>query len=167
MSRMLSPGKNQPSADLIMTPVPLALELINHFPLFGKVLDPARGEGAFFDNFPDSLNKNWAEIREGKSFFSMTEKVDWVFTNPPWSKAREYLLHGMHLADNIVYLMIINHFTTKRRLQDIRSKGFAIREFYGVEQPKSPWPSSGFQLVAGWLQRGYKGPVKFSGTIEQ
>ena len=41
-----------------MTPDYLAKEIIEHFNPSGKILDPSRGEGAFYDNFP-SDNKSF------------------------------------------------------------------------------------------------------------
>lgn len=161
----LCPPGNQPAADIVYTPRDVATRIIGNFPLTGIVLDPSRGKGAFHDSFPDHVTKKWCEIEEGQDFFDFHERVDWIMTNPPWSKIREFLRHGMRIADNIVYLSLFNHFVTRRRLQDINDMGFGIREFHGIDNPPKPWPSSGFQLVACWIQRGWTGPVTFSGTI--
>src|SRR5210317_1969574 len=108
------PNKNTPDKDIVMTPPCLAIDIIQHFSPTGRILDPCRGEGAFYDNYP-TANKDWCELSEGKDFFEYKEKVDWIITNPPWSKIRDFVEHGMTLSDNMVYLITINHFTTKRR----------------------------------------------------
>ena len=55
MSKILVPRKNAPEKDMVMTPEPSAIDVINHFSPTGKILDPCRGEGAFYNNFPSAL----------------------------------------------------------------------------------------------------------------
>jgi hypothetical protein len=152
---------------MVFTPLPLARQIIEHFTPCGKVLDPCMGQGVFYLQFPDSVAREWAEIEMGRDFMSIEYDThfDWVISNPPWSKISQFMNKAMTISDNIVFLAIINHFTTKKRLRDIKAFGFCIREFYGVEQPAAPWPSSGFQLVACHLQRGYTGPIHMTGTL--
>ena len=75
---------------------------------------------------------------------------------------QQFLEHGMEVADNIVYLTTINHYTTKRRIRDMREHNFAIKEIYNVPTQSKPWPQLGFQLAAVHTQRNYKGNIKFS-----
>ena len=159
--RAFCPPTNSPEKDLVMTPDYLAVEIINHFAPTGVILDPSRGTGAFYDNFPGD-NNVWCELGEGKDFLTYTDKVDWIITNPPWSKIQQFLLHGMEISDNIVYLTTINHYTTKRRIREMRQHNFAIKEIYCVPTPKNPWPQLGFQLAAVHTQRGYTGGITMS-----
>ena len=159
--RAFCPPTNSPEKDLVMTPEYLAVEIINHFAPTGVILDPSRGTGAFYDNFPGD-NNVWCELGEGKDFLTYTDKVDWIITNPPWSKIQQFLLHGMEISDNIVYLTTINHYTTKRRIREMRQHDFAIKEIYCVPTPKNPWPQLGFQLAAVHTQRGYTGGITMS-----
>ena len=106
--------------------------------------------------------KDWCELGEGRDFLSYTQKVDWIITNPPWSKMQVFLEHGMKVSDNIVYLTTINHYTTKRRIRDMRSHNFAIKEIYCVNTPSKPWPQLGFQLAAVHTQRDYKGGINMT-----
>ena len=55
--RAFCPPKNTPEKDIVMTPEYLAKEIINHYNPTGKILDPSRGEGAFYDNY-DTDNKD-------------------------------------------------------------------------------------------------------------
>ena len=73
-----------------------------------------------------------------------------------------FLEHGMKVSDNIVYLTTINHYTTKRRIREMRSYGFAVKEIYCVDTPKKPWPQLVFQLAAVHTQRGYTGGTIWS-----
>ena len=164
--RAFCPPKNTPEKDIVMTPQYLAKDIIRHFNPIGIILDPSRGTGAFYDNFPtlhDSLcTKDWCELGENKDFLNYNRKVDWIITNPPWSKMQLFLEHGMKISDNIVYLTTINHYTTKRRIREMRSYGFSVKEIYCVDTPKKPWPQLGFQLAAVHTQRGYTGGTVWS-----
>ena len=75
---------------------------------------------------------------------------------------QQFLEHGMKISQNIVYLTTINHYTTKKRIRDMREYGFGIKEIYCVDTPKKPWPQLGFQLAAVHTQFGYKGGTKWS-----
>lgn len=147
----LVPVKNSPERDIVMTPFPLAKEILNHFKPVGKILDPCKGTGAFTID-------EWCEISEGRDFFDYGDKVDWIITNPPWSKFKDFLTHSMSLSENIVFLAPINHFITKARLRIIKQEGFGIKEFMLIDTPKE-WPQSGFQIVAGYLKKNYEGPT--------
>jgi len=48
------------------------------------VLEPFRGEGAFYDNFPANVVKEWTELEEGKCYTSYEGMIDWVISNPPF-----------------------------------------------------------------------------------
>lgn len=159
--RAFCPPTNSPEKDLVMTPKWLAEEIIEHFSPCGIILDPCRGQGAFYDNF-NTETKDWCELGEGKDFLSYGKKVDWIITNPPWSKMQQFLLHGMKISNNIVYLTTINHYTTKKRIRDMREHDFAIKEIYCVPTPSKPWPQLGFQLAAIHSQRGYSGSITMS-----
>lgn len=159
--RAFCPPTNSPEKDMVMTPECLAKEIIEHFSPSGLILDPCRGQGAFYNNF-NTDTKDWCELEEGKNFLSYGKKVDWIITNPPWSKMQKFLEHGMRISDNIVYLTTVNHYTTKKRIRDMRNYGFAIAEIYCVPTPTKPWPQLGFQLGAIHTQRGYTGGIKMS-----
>jgi hypothetical protein len=68
------------------TPKELAKKLIQHidFSDCDFVLEPFKGEGAFYDNLPDNVNKDWCEITQGRDYKDYTANVDWVVSNPPF-----------------------------------------------------------------------------------
>ena len=155
------PKSNTPEKDLVMTPHWLALDILNHFQVSGSYLDPCKGDGAFYDQC-SVQTKDWCELSLGRDFMNYSGKVDWIITNPPWSKMRDFLSKGMDVSDNVVYLTTINHYTTKRRMRDMREMGFGIREIFCVPTPPKPWPSLGFQLAAVHTQKSYNGDTKIS-----
>jgi hypothetical protein len=68
------------------TPKELAKDLMQFVPLAAgdKVVEPFRGEGAFYDVFPATVEKNWAEIALGRDYTQLVSDYDWVITNPPF-----------------------------------------------------------------------------------
>ena len=71
--------------DKIYTPELLAKQIIKMFSLSGKILDPFKGGGAFYNNFPKHTENDWCEIDDGKDFLKWDTKVDWIVSNPPYS----------------------------------------------------------------------------------
>lgn len=152
------PNRNYNSNDIVMTPPELARQLVNHFKPKGKGLEPCKGSG----NILQYLNNaDWCEITKGKDFFEYKSKVDYIFTNPPWSQIRAFLIHSMELADDIYFLFTVNHLWTKARLRDIKNNNFGIVEICIFDTPKD-FPQSGFQCGMVHLQRGYTGEIIFS-----
>jgi hypothetical protein len=53
-------------------------------------------------------------------FFDCDQRVDWIITNPPFSKMRAFLKHGYEIANNVVFLTFTAHVLgMKARLQDM------------------------------------------------
>lgn len=152
------PNRNYKSDDVVMTPEALAQVLVKHFNPKGKGLEPCKGTGNIYKYLKDA---DWCEISLGKDFYDYKEKVDYIFTNPPWSDIRNFLKHSMEISDNIYMLFTINHLWTKARLRDIEEKGFGIKEICIFDTPKN-FPQSGFQVGMVYLKKGYKGQIKFT-----
>jgi hypothetical protein len=160
-SRPLAPkGGN----DDVYTPPELAKFIIHHFNPSGSILEPCRGTGSFWNNFPPHPENDWAEIKDGRDFLSFSEekKFDWTISNPPWSLIRPFLRKSMKLSDNIVFLCLINAFFMRARLRDIKEAGFYIHEILALPTPPKPWPATGFQLGAIYVKRGVQKDIRFS-----
>lgn len=158
------PASNAVSDDVVMTPPELAERLVAHFSPSGRVLEPCLGSGNMYRALRAGSPKAelyWCERMRGKDFYDWTGRVDWVFTNPPWSKIRPFLAHSMLFADHIVFLMTVNHAWTKARLRDMRQAGFGLKEICCMETPEG-FPQSGFQLGAVYYRRGWRGPCEIS-----
>ena len=48
--------------------------------------------------------EEWCEIGKGRDFFDYDGRVDYIFTNPPWSRICEFLFHSIKVADEIYFL---------------------------------------------------------------
>jgi hypothetical protein len=149
-------NRNYKSDDIVMTPESLAIKLVEHFKPSGFGLEPCKGTGNIYKHLPLA---EWCEITEGIDFFDWVEHVDYIFTNPPWSQIRKFLLHSYEVADEIYMLFTINHLWTKARLNDMQKAGFGIKEICVFDTPKN-FPQSGFQVGMVHLSRGYIGNIK-------
>ena len=92
------------------TPRKLANDLISHVPLEDGdiVLEPFKGEGAFYDSFPNNVTKEWCEIEQGRDWLSHTDPVDWVVSNPP------FRLDNGDKREN-AFFKILSHYSKKVR----------------------------------------------------
>lgn len=159
---MLTPGKNSPDKDLHLTPRCIAMRLIEELEVRGRVLDPALGEGAFYDNFPSSCEKLWCEISKGRDFFEFSERVNWIITNPPFSAFFDFLKHSTTIADEIAFYCTIQHgISLRARNRYMRQAGFGIKQIITTDTPPLPWPQSGFQVGLVHWSRGHSGPTLF------
>ena len=68
------------------TPVALAQTLLKRIPLDPNdiLYEPFKGEGAFYDNFPEGHPKDWSELEAGRDYRDYLGEYDWVITNPPF-----------------------------------------------------------------------------------
>jgi len=68
------------------TPRKCAADLIALVPFVAgdRVLEPFKGEGAFYDQLPDIVQKDWCEITQGRDYKDYDKDYDWVITNPPF-----------------------------------------------------------------------------------
>lgn len=158
-----SNGKNKGSYnpnDDIFTPLHIAKRIIDQLPIdvSHKILDPFRGRGAFYNQFPAGRHY-WCEIKDGKDFFDFQEHVDWIISNPPYSKFTEVMKHSYEIADNIVYLIPLNKIVSSwGRCLDLDNFG-GVKKIWIFPAGKANFPF-GFPACAVWIQKGYKGTIE-------
>ena len=147
---------NKPNDD-VQTPREIARKIIDMFEITGKVLEPFRGGGSFYDQL--SGNKDWCEIKDGRDFFDYHERVDWIITNPPYSVFDEVLNHSFEIADNIVFLVPLSKIVSSfRRIRGISEYG-GVPYMYILSASKCGFPF-GFPACAIYMKRDYKGETK-------
>lgn len=150
---------NNPT-DKIYTPENIALLAINQFKLYGKVLDPFRGKGAFYNNLPNNIEKDWCEIDENRNFYDYNKKVDWIISNPPYSDYTNIINHSYKIADNIVYLMPLSKiFSSLGRIKDLNNYG-GIVSLYIISASRCKFPF-GFPACIVYFKRNYHGPIEW------
>ena len=153
-------GTTNNKNDKCMTPHLLARKLIRLLPLYDsafiKILDPFRGTGAFFNNFPEYTDKRWCEIDNGRDFFDCTDKVDWIISNPPYSIFDAVLDHSFDIADNVVYLVPLSKiFSSMARIRKWQNYG-NIKNIWILSASKCGFPF-GFPAAFVWWQKDYTG----------
>lgn len=148
--------------DDIMTPEHIAKMLIGKIKPFIKekdsLYDPFKGKGSFFNNFPKQNLSWWSEIKEGKDFFDCDGKVDWIISNPPYSKFTEVMKKSYEVADNICYLIPLNKIVSSwGRVLDMETYGGVVK-IWILQASKCGFPF-GFPACFCWIKRGYKGSI--------
>ena len=145
--------------DDVYTPRNVAKRIIDLYDIKGKVLDGFAGDGAFFDQYPENVEKDWCEIKKGKDFFEYTDYVDWIITNPPYSIFDEILEHSYKIADNIVYLIPLSKlFSSMGRIRKVFNYGNIV-SIHILAACKCGF-SFGFPCCAVYIKRNYKGDTK-------
>ena len=114
--------------DIYYTPILLAQEIINSCPLQENdiVLDPFLGEGVFYDNYPPFVSKDWCEIAKGKDFLNYDKKVDWIISNPPFSKLNKVLPKCIEVATKGICLILGTNNLTPKRDMLFEDGGFSL-----------------------------------------
>lgn len=56
---------NKPNDD-ISTPVEISKMIIDMFDIQGTILDPFKGDGSFYNQYPDNVVKEWCEIKRSR-----------------------------------------------------------------------------------------------------
>lgn len=157
-----SNGKNKLSYnpnDEIMTPPRVAAKIISVLPLKPTdfLLDPFKGEGAFYNQFPANP-KDWCEVKEGRDFYDWKKEIDWVISNPPYSQFTEVMKHSYKIAKNICYLIPLSKIVASwGRCLDLDAYG-GVRKLWIFPAGKANFPF-GFPACAVWIQKDYKGDV--------
>lgn len=148
--------------DDIYTPEPIAKLLISKIEPYilpcETLYDPFRGGGVFYNNFPKKNTKEWSEIKENEDFFDWKYPVDWIISNPPYSKYTEVMQHSYELADNICYLVpLAKIVSSMQRIREMRKYG-GIVKMWIITASKCGFPF-GFPACFCWIKRGYKGKI--------
>jgi len=150
------PNRNYISNDDVMTPLSLCQDIINYFKPSGIILEPFKGTGNFLKACPSMI---YCEMVEGKPFEEFDGRVDWIITNPPWSKIKTMLIKSCQVSKkHIVFLMTINHVFTKARIRITNDYNFYLKDILYIPTPKE-FPQMGFQLGVIHWEKNYKGLV--------
>lgn len=93
---------------LHQTPDELARDLIPKLDIQPNdiIYEPFKGEGAFYNNFPENNISYYTEIEEDLDYKNFNENIDWVITNPPFT------LNGENGRTNSFWYLL-NYFTDK------------------------------------------------------
>lgn len=142
--------------DVVFTSDDIARTLVDLFNPKGKILEPCSGEGVFLKYLP--LETEWCKITKGKDFFDYKEKVDWIFTNPPYSNFDRFLDHSFELAENVMFLVpIAKVWKSWGTILKIKKYG-GIKQMWLVPASRCGFPF-GFPVAAIHFQKDYHGAL--------
>ena len=145
--------------DVVFTHDEVAADIIGYFQPSGIVLDPCKGEGSFYNQFPANVTRLYCEIAEGKDFFNFSQKVNWIIGNPPYSIFFDFLKHSFKVADDIVYLIPTNKvFQSWKLMKEIQKYG-GIRSMLVYGSGHLVGFPFGFSVGAFHFRKGYTGEV--------
>lgn len=121
--------------DVIYTPIDLVLDCIRCTPIQegDTLLDGFMGDGVFYNNFPDGHEKDWCEIEKGRDFYEYKDKVDWVISNPPFSKLNKILDHLASICNKGFGLIMGAMSLTVPRQERMARKGFNVVHYFPVD----------------------------------
>ena len=148
--------------DVVMTPPETAIKILNHFKPTGIILEPCRGDGAFYNAMEG--DKHWCEISEGKDFmeWNWINKVDWIITNPPYSIYDMFLEKAMSVAENIVFFVPFSKLF-KSKSNDIMVKNYGdIKEIVNMGTGQQHGFNMGFVVGCIHFKKNYKGEIKYT-----
>ena len=89
-----------------------------------SLLDPFFGQGAFYNKYPESNPKDWCELELGRDFFQYDQHVDWIISNPPFSKMTKVLNHCAKICRKGFGLIMSCFHMQPSRFNDLKDKGF-------------------------------------------
>lgn len=113
--------------DFYPTPEKLApalMSLIN-FKDGDVLLEPAKGQKGnqpFYDAFPASHERLWAEIDQGVDYFKNEFSADVVISNPPFNLAEEFIVKAideLKLGGMLIFLLRVNYLGSQKRYESL------------------------------------------------
>lgn len=126
--------------NIVMTNPEMAKHLIDliDFKDGDVVIEPCYGRGAFYDNLPNNIHKEFCEINEGIDYLEYDGEVDITLSNPPFVPRKlfwSFQQKAMDTTRREIYWLInissLNVFTPKR-LNEMKDKGWYINSFHIV-----------------------------------
>ena len=124
---------NEQRNDRYFTPktlVKIHLELlIPIVPENSFILEPSRGQGAYYDYFQLAFPKcsfDFCEIDEGKDFLEYQGTPDVIITNPPFSILQKFIDKSISLRPLIISFLLNAYAVTPCRIRDFNNAGYYL-----------------------------------------
>ena len=140
----LSKLVNKEGKSIVMTNPEMAKMLLKRidFKEGDVLMECCRGDGAFFNNFPDYTKNEWCEINEGRDFLDYDGTVDYTISNPPFVPRKlfwDFHLKAMDITKKEIYWLVnvscMNVFTPNR-IKLMNDKGWFFNQFHIVQDKR-------------------------------
>ena len=165
--------------DVFITPLPLALTAINmceaSLPehqnpyIFNYWYDPFRNsaEGSYYSQFPQGQAKCWAEITEGRDFFThqpieglMPARLV-ICSNPPYSMIDAVLNRCIALNPTAINLLLGVNNLTARRMEMMENAGYRLTNLHMCKVYK--W--FGMSFICNWVRGAQTSCLAYDRTV--
>lgn len=150
---------------------------VEHLP--GKIWEPACGEGYISKLLPfstissdirtDDKVYGWRGIDFLKSKPIVHQKIDTIITNPPYSLAEQFMVHGLEIADQKVVLLLRLLFLEGQHRNALFKK-YPISKIWVLSQrPNFTGGGKGGMLCFAWFvwEKPLKGPTTLGFLIDK
>jgi len=144
--------------DIVYTQSLVSKGIIDHLKPSGVCLDPCKGDGSFYNHFPEG--KLYCEIEEGKDFFDFTDKVDWVIGNPPYSIFEAFLKHSFEISDNVSFLVPTNKIWQRQIIMNRITQWGGVKSMIIYGSGSLIGFPFGFSVGNFHFEKGYKGKTE-------
>jgi len=123
----IKPKHKHSDRDRIFTPEEIVKRLISKIPSDknDSWCDACYGEGVFYNNFPTN-NKDYYEIDLGKDFLLNQKRYDWVVTNIPFSKPKEFIFKMAESCIKGFGILCLSNSMTATRIKKLEEMGLYI-----------------------------------------
>jgi hypothetical protein len=143
---------NATQQDRVMTNPKTAKSIIEYFKPEGKILEPCKGEGAFYDQL--NGDKDWCEIDLGRDFFKYDKKVDCIYD--------QFLEKAMSISNNIVFFVPFSKLF-KSKSNDLMVKNYGdIKELINMGTGSQHGFKMGFIVGCIYFKKNYVGDIKYT-----
>lgn len=167
--------------DVFITPKALALTAIEMAGMslvqaspwnergFNYWYDPFRNssEGSYYSQFPECQAKCWAEITEGRDFFTHEPVGDMmparliICSNPPYSMLDKVFQRCIDLSPVVVNLLIGVNNLTARRLEMMENAGYKLTNLHMCKVYK--W--FGMSFLCNWVKGAETSCLGYDRTV--
>jgi len=167
--------------DVFITPKALALTAIEMAGMslvqaspwnergFNYWYDPFRNssEGSYYSQFPECQAKCWAEITEGRDFFTHEPVGDMmparliICSNPPYSMLDKVFQRCIDLSPVVVNLLIGVNNLTARRMEMMENAGYKLTNLHMCKVYK--W--FGMSFLCNWVKGAETSCLGYDRTV--
>tara|TARA_R110001599_G_scaffold65002_1_gene183284 strand:- start:2295 stop:2843 length:549 start_codon:yes stop_codon:yes gene_type:complete len=118
--------------DKFYTPELLSKEIISLFDFKDNqiILDPCKGNGSFYNNYPDNTINEWCEIDDDKDFLKYNKRVDYVISNPPYSILNKFIDKCIEICDIGFGFLLHQHALTLPRFNKLEKNNFFLTKYH-------------------------------------
>jgi hypothetical protein len=113
--------------------------------------DPFRNSGSYYNQYPDNVHKEWAEILEGRDFFTHQPSNPFdmcIISNCPYSIINAVLARSIELRPKIISYLLGMHNLTAKRLEVMEFAGYVLAHVQMCKVYK--W--FGMSFICTWIR---------------